>query len=82
MVTKLGLQTSKHPAPYKICWIKHGTEVKVTEVCHIKFSIGKNYADEVTCELDGLKKTHVRDGAAVVQYLVWLDKQVTLRCNN
>jgi hypothetical protein len=82
MVTKLGLQTSKHPAPYKICWIKHGTEVKVTEVCHIKFSIGKNYADEVTSELDGLKKTHVRDGAAVVQYLVWLDKQVTLRCNN
>jgi len=81
MVTKLGLQTSKHPVPYKICWIKHSTEVKVIEVCHIKFSIGKNYADEVTCELDGLKKAHVRDGA-VVQYLVWLDKQVTLRCNN
>lgn len=27
-------------------------------------------------ELDGLKKAHVRDGAAVVQYLVWLDKQM------
>ncbi|CAK7339530.1 unnamed protein product [Dovyalis caffra] len=26
-------------------------------------------------ELDGLKKAHIRDGAAVVQYLVWLDKQ-------
>ncbi|XP_023003082.1 probable Xaa-Pro aminopeptidase P [Cucurbita maxima] len=27
-------------------------------------------------ELDGLKNAHIRDGAAVVQYLVWLDKQL------
>ncbi|MED6197168.1 actin patch protein [Stylosanthes scabra] len=27
-------------------------------------------------ELDGLRKAHVRDGAAVVQYLVWLDKKM------
>lgn len=27
-------------------------------------------------EMDGLKKAHIRDGAAVVQYLVWLDKQM------
>ncbi|KAJ0973659.1 hypothetical protein J5N97_015624 [Dioscorea zingiberensis] len=27
-------------------------------------------------ELDGLRKAHVRDGAAVVQYLVWLDNQM------
>ncbi|KAM1400036.1 hypothetical protein TB1_026533 [Malus domestica] len=26
-------------------------------------------------ELEGLKKAHIRDGVAVVQYLVWLDKQ-------
>lgn len=26
--------------------------------------------------MEGLKKSHIRDGAAVVQYLVWLDKQV------
>lgn len=26
--------------------------------------------------MDGLKKAHIRDGAAVVQYLAWLDKQV------
>jgi len=29
-------------------------------------------------ELDGLKKAHIRDGAAVVQYLVWLDKKVCI----
>ncbi|MBA0655586.1 hypothetical protein Goklo_008056 [Gossypium klotzschianum] len=27
-------------------------------------------------ELDGLKNAHIRDGAAVVQYLVWLDNQM------
>lgn len=27
-------------------------------------------------EMDGLKKAHIRDGAAVVQYLVWLDKKM------
>ncbi|XP_051127098.1 aminopeptidase P1 [Andrographis paniculata] len=27
-------------------------------------------------EMEGLKNAHIRDGAAVVQYLVWLDKQM------
>lgn len=27
-------------------------------------------------ELEGLRKAHIRDGAAVVQYLVWLDNQM------
>ncbi|GAV61949.1 Peptidase_M24 domain-containing protein/Creatinase_N domain-containing protein [Cephalotus follicularis] len=27
-------------------------------------------------ELEGLRNAHIRDGAAVVQYLVWLDKQM------
>ncbi|XP_009792323.1 aminopeptidase P1-like isoform X2 [Nicotiana sylvestris] len=27
-------------------------------------------------EMEGLKKAHIRDGAAVVQYLAWLDKQM------
>lgn len=27
-------------------------------------------------ELDGLRKAHIRDGAAVVQYLAWLDKKM------
>ncbi|MBA0731143.1 hypothetical protein Golax_020326 [Gossypium laxum] len=38
-----------------------------------------NLTIENPVELDGLRNAHIRDGAAVVQYLVWLDKQA---CND
>ncbi|TKY45485.1 Xaa-Pro aminopeptidase P [Spatholobus suberectus] len=34
------------------------------------------WADPELSELDGLRRAHIRDGAAVVQYLVWLDKKM------
>lgn len=33
IVAKLGMKTEKHPSPYKIGWIKHGTEIEVNEIC-------------------------------------------------
>ncbi|XP_020243576.1 uncharacterized protein LOC109821832 [Asparagus officinalis] len=33
MVEKLGLKTEKHPAPYKIGWIRKGNDIQVDEVC-------------------------------------------------
>ncbi len=44
MISKLGLKAEKHPSPYRIGWIKKGSETKVTHTCHFSFSIGKNYA--------------------------------------
>ncbi|KAI8547910.1 hypothetical protein RHMOL_Rhmol07G0232000 [Rhododendron molle] len=38
--------------------------------------MGKQNTRKNPVELDGLKNAHTRDGAAVVQYLVWLDKQM------
>jgi hypothetical protein len=57
MVTKLGLKTEKHPSPYKIGWIRQGAEAKVTEICRIQFSIGKNYLlkSVVECRLPVLR---------------------------
>jgi hypothetical protein len=59
MVIKLGLKMEKHPSPYKIGWIRQGAETKVTEICCIQFSIGKNYQDEITCDVVEMDACHM-----------------------
>ena len=50
MVEKLGMQTSKHPRPYKLQWLNDSEEVRVNKQVLISFSIGK-YKDEVLCDV-------------------------------
>ena len=59
MVIKLGLKMEKHPSSYKIGWIRQGAETKVTEICRIQFSIGKNYQDEITCDVVEMDACHM-----------------------
>nr|GMD01401.1 zf-CCHC domain-containing protein [Ipomoea batatas] len=59
LVQRLGLPTEPHPKPYKLGWIKEGTSVMVTEVCHVPVSIGKSYQDTVTCEVIDMDACHI-----------------------
>jgi predicted SprT family Zn-dependent metalloprotease len=59
MVWKLGLKTEKHPAPYKIRWIKQGTETLVTERCRFTFFIHKHYSDSILCDVVEMNACHL-----------------------
>ncbi|XP_010541794.1 PREDICTED: uncharacterized protein LOC104815177 [Tarenaya hassleriana] len=58
MVKKLGLETSKHPHPYKLQWLNNQGELKVTEQVKVLFSIGK-YQDEVLCDVVPMQAGHM-----------------------
>ena len=59
MVTKLNLKTEPHPQPYKIQWFQRGCGLKVTKKCLVSFSIGKNYKDEVWCDVVPMDAYHL-----------------------
>lgn len=59
MVSKLGLTTKRHLEPYKIRWIKQGTETLVTEQYCFKFSIGKHYSDSLLCDVVEMNAYHI-----------------------
>ena len=58
LVEKLGMQTSKHPRPYKLQWLNDSGEVRVNKQVLISFSIGK-YKDEVLCDVVPMQASHL-----------------------
>ena len=58
MVEKLGMQTSKHPRPYKLQWLNDSGEVRVNKQVLISFSIGK-FKDEVLCDVVPMQVGHL-----------------------
>ena len=58
LVDVIRFSTEKHPSPYRIGWIKKGTEMRVIEVCRVPFSIGKIYKRDVMCDVVDMDACH------------------------
>ncbi|ESQ45913.1 hypothetical protein EUTSA_v10010900mg [Eutrema salsugineum] len=50
-VRKLGLEKEEHPSPYKLTWLKEGTEIRGTQKALVSFSIGSIYKDQMYCDV-------------------------------
>jgi len=59
MVDKLKLSTTPHPAPYTIQWLNHDKNIQVFSRCLLTSSIGKNYNDEIWCDVIPMDACHV-----------------------
>lgn len=59
LVDVIGLSTEKHLAPYGIGWLKKWTEMRVTEVYRVSFSIGKIYKSDVVCHVVDMNACHL-----------------------
>lgn len=59
MVDKLKLKVVPHPHPYAVSWIKKDNEVKIDKKCLVSFSMGKNYFDEVWCDVTPMDVGHI-----------------------
>ena len=57
------LEIKPHPHhPYIIGWIKKGSCIQVTNLCHVLVSIGKFYQDSVTCDIVDMDACHILFG--------------------
>ena len=59
MVQKLNLETIVHLSLYKLCGLQQGAKIKVSTRCLVSFSIGKNYHDEIWCDVVIMDVCHI-----------------------
>ncbi|GAV80066.1 hypothetical protein CFOL_v3_23528 [Cephalotus follicularis] len=62
LVEKLNLSTAPHPSSYKLQWLSDGNQLKVSQQVLLSFSIGKNYEDEVLCDVIPMDACHLSLG--------------------
>jgi hypothetical protein len=59
VVCKLGLETKRHPTPYRLKWLTKGNEVTVSKRCLVSFSTGAKYMDNVWCDVVDMETCHL-----------------------
>ena len=59
MVKKRALETEQHPNPYRLKWLKKGTEVVVSKLCLVSFSIEVRYKDKMWCDVVAMDACHL-----------------------
>jgi hypothetical protein len=59
VVKKMALEMEQHPTPYRLEWLKKGTEVLVSKRCLVSFSIGVRYKDKTWCDVVAMDACHL-----------------------
>jgi hypothetical protein len=59
VVKKMALETEQHPTPYRLEWLKKGTEVLVSKRCLVSFSIRVRYKDKMWCDVVAMDACHL-----------------------
>ena len=59
VLEKLNLQATAHSHPYNIQWVNQGKGLQVNCRCVVSSSIGKNYQDELWCDIIPMATCHV-----------------------
>jgi hypothetical protein len=58
-IKKLQLKIDRHPKPYKLSWLKKGSDVTVDKRCLVSFSIGRKYFDNAWCDVVSMDACHL-----------------------
>ncbi|PKU87302.1 RNA-directed DNA polymerase [Dendrobium catenatum] len=59
MIEKLQLATQPHPQLYKLVWLKKGNEIEVNRQCLVQFSMGKDFQEQVLCDVVPMDACHL-----------------------
>jgi hypothetical protein len=65
LVRKLQLKIDHRPKPYKLSWLKKGSEVTVDKRCLVSFSIGKKYFDNAWSNVVSMDACHLLLGRLI-----------------
>jgi hypothetical protein len=54
VIKRLALPTTLHPQPYTIRWLHQGSDLRISQQCHLSYDI-KPFKDEVLCDVSPLE---------------------------